>query len=72
MKLAEWLEKNGVKQGEFGRTVELSQGRISQIAKRGTRDVEAAHKIAAATANEVTVEDVTMPRKPKTASEAIQ
>lgn len=49
MMLSEWLETNGMSQGTFAEKVGLTQGRISQIIAKGTRDIMTARRIEDAT-----------------------
>lgn len=58
MKLADWLKTNKIRQDALGIEVGLTQGRISQIARKGTRDIPTARKIEIATKGEVRVEDL--------------
>ncbi len=63
MKLTEWLNEKGTKrtQDALGQSVGLTQGRISQIASKGTNDLKTALAIEAATDGQVTVADLLMP-----------
>lgn len=65
MKLSEWLNEKGLNrtQDGLGRLVGLTQGRISQIAAKGTNDLKTALAIEAATHRAVTVADLLMPDK---------
>jgi predicted XRE-type DNA-binding protein len=73
MKLEAWLGQKGHggkkrTQDRLAMAVGVTQGRISQIAARGTRDLEIALLIQQATGNEVTVQDLVMDKpKPKRA-----
>ena len=61
MKLAEWLDTRKMTQGAFGKKVGLTQGRISQIVAKGTRDIATAMSIQRATDYEVTLADLLPP-----------
>lgn len=62
MKLLAWLKDTGTSQAAIGRKVGLTQGRISQIADRGTIDVRTARAIAEATGGAVTADELLMDR----------
>lgn len=59
MKLGDWLNerKGAVTQDAFARSIGLTQGRISQIIKNGTREVEIALKIERATEGAVPIRE---------------
>lgn len=61
MKLADWLETRKMTQDAFGSKVGLTQGRISQIVAKGTRDIGTAMRIQRATDYEVTLADLLPP-----------
>lgn len=62
MTLTEWLATHEVRQAAFAEKVGLTQGRISQIAANGTRDMPTAMRISDATGGEVTLSDL-LPRE---------
>jgi 3,4-dihydroxy 2-butanone 4-phosphate synthase/GTP cyclohydrolase II len=58
MKLAEYLELNGIKRGDFARSIGVSGGRVTQLCDGSgwpSRDV--AEKISLATGGAVTADD---------------
>lgn len=63
MKLSDWLKKPGNKltQDALGIKLGVTQGRVSQIARNGTRDFVMIRKICEATGYEVGAEDL-LPR----------
>lgn len=63
MKLADWLkiQKPPITQDEFGRRLNLSQSRISQITRAGTNDLSTAMAIEKATGGAVTVAELAPP-----------
>jgi hypothetical protein len=65
MKLSEWLKVPGEKrtQDRLGRAVGLTQGRISQIADKGTTDLKTALAIEAATDRQVSLAELLMADK---------
>ena len=67
MQLADWLKKpdNKMTQSAFGEKVGVTQGRISQIALKGTRDFVMIRKIVRATSHEVTADEL-LPASSKT------
>lgn len=72
MKLADWLAGQKPKkmtQDAFGLKVGLTQGRISQIARNGTTDLETAIRIQDATGGDVTLRDLLPASSPVRTSE---
>lgn len=58
MKLAQWLENTKTTQDQLGIKTGLTQGRISQIVAKGTRDLATAKRIEDATDKAVRVADL--------------
>lgn len=58
MKLAEWLDKNGVTQADFGARIGVTQGRVSQICINGTDSVSITDKIVKETGGAVRRQDL--------------
>jgi predicted XRE-type DNA-binding protein len=60
MQLSDWLKKSGnrMTQRALGEMVGVTQGRISQIALKGTRDFPMIRKIVDATNHEVTADEL--------------
>lgn len=60
MTLEEWLKRHRPRltQDEFGRRIGVSQGRVSQIVRRGTRDIPIALAIERETKGMVRIADV--------------
>lgn len=54
MKLADWLQINGITQRAFAEQIGVTQGRISQICAAGTDSLSTASKIEEATQGAVT------------------
>ncbi len=63
MKLSDWLKGKGRTQDKLAIAVGVTQGRISQIANRGTSDLRMAMLIEDATDYEVTLKDLLMEKK---------
>ena len=63
MKLSDWLKKPGNKmtQDALGMKLGVTQGRVSQIARNGTRDFLMIRKIVAATEYEVSADELLPP-----------
>lgn len=58
MKLAEYLETNGIKRGEFATSIGVSGGRVTQLCEEDSwPSREVAERIARVTAGAVTADD---------------
>lgn len=72
MRLADWLKtrkQRGMTQDAFARRIGVTQGRVSQIAIRGTSDLKIALAIREATDGEVSLTDLFPENSPKAAAE---
>ncbi len=58
MRLSEWLEHSGTTQDAFGIKIGVTQGRVSQIVRNGTRDFLMIQRIHRATNKKVLPEDL--------------
>lgn len=58
MKLSDWLAQENMSQRAFGETIGLTQGRISQICRHGSRDMITAMAIVNQTEGAVSLEDL--------------
>ena len=70
MRLSDWLNKPGntLTQDALGAKVGVTQGRISQIARNGTRDFLMIRKLSAATNYEVSPDELLPPERMSAAS----
>lgn len=74
MTLSEWFKKPGNKttQDAFGILIGVTQGRVSQIAKHGTRDFLMMRKISEATGGQVAVHELLPPGNLAEADEGVR
>lgn len=61
MRLGDWLERTGTKQGDLASGVGVTQGRISQLLKGDLPSLALAQKIQAFTGGQVTPNDYGVP-----------
>lgn len=71
MKLNEWLRDVGWTQERLAQEVNLTQGRISQIARDGTTDGVTARRISNITGGKVSIDELLPPEPEASASDAV-